>query len=119
MAADIKLYIHRLYKVVEDEGLFEMSNDDYINPNIFIEICTENITEQNKNDANVDLTDTIIRKIIQESRAATVKNTIDFLSVKKILEASGMDHQTGEFVYTLTKAGKTLYRKLMLDEAKM
>lgn len=109
------IYIEQLIHKFECDGLFDMSSDDYISEDVLREHINKFIATNVKYGMDYQLTEGQLQIVLDEAKIETIKNTITFLSEKNILIPSGIDRGTGEFIYTLTDEGKTLYRKIIID----
>lgn len=112
---DTKLYIEQLIKRLREDGIFELSSEDYICEDVFRAALKKFIDKNIRFGLALPLTDNQLNIILEESKIKTVKNTINFLSEQNILEATGIDRGTGEFIYTLTAHGKSVYRKIFMS----
>lgn len=111
---DKNTYINQLINKLDQDGTFDMSSDDYIDKKILKSHINKFIGTNVKYGMDFQLTDNQLQIILDESRIETIKTTITFLSEKNILTPSGIDRGTGEFIYTLTDQGKTLYKKIFM-----
>lgn len=109
------IYIEQLISKLSQDGIFEMSSDDYVSEEVLRRHTLKFVDNNIKYGMDFHLTDNQLQIILDESRIETIKNTITFLSDKNILTPSGIDRSTGEFIYTLTDEGKHLYKKIFID----
>ena len=109
------LYIDQLITQFEKAGMLDMSSDDYISGDVLRKHITKFVNNNIKYGMDYRLTDNQIQIVLDDSKIETIKNTITFLNEQNVLTPSGIDSHTGEFIYTLTDHGKTLYKKIITD----